>query len=858
MARARKHRNRDSYSSDGAGSATGRYIHNDKSDTVSEVTHEEDHSHQGKSKFRSKPRGKKSDDRSTSSSNSKTSKGSWFRIGSSPTKKHKKKKKHSDPHQSSKIPATTDSPSEKSKGSLGTATASTDTRNLLKDSKARFNIGLVYLKTGDYSKAQENLEHSLYCYIQLYGHDAKQYSNDTLCKIAGVREKLGDCYVSNPSGDKALAMDHYEEARRMLRGLDAEDAPEEVEEMIQRIEGKVKEPGFKRSVSNAGDERAAPLPPAPKNFGSDKVKKRREFRGEALSVDGQKSKARKGVAFAAGAGIATGMGVAAMESKSVDGSSSFTDEFIPMQIVRKGGKRITNIGNIGKNFFEGIGDLIENADFHAREKLAKSLCEGAITEQCVEQFEVAMQHLERNNHRTALNHLSQLKSSPGMSDGDFRHLMVDYMMRVAESAMKDEKIGVATDAYEESFALLRQEDDPGRNLGLVTRGCIKGHKMLAAEEEKDENWQTSIEHRNRVQQLLDMENKIVPASEQMMKVAYCHGQLNNYTDSLDTLSNAMKHLTKGVRSMETMPKNRISPLIRCCLMRAVCYTKLEKWQQAHDQYDEVLPLIAREEGIFSKSYNSALIQKGALLVTLGRYKEASNTLEKYLQVNESHNNPDIREMIDNNNDHLLALDTFAAAHLKLGKFDRAINCFRLKLDLLNTMPKSDEMKGQTMHNLGCLLAYKQQYADALPLLSKALDTRKFMYNGTNKFLFESTWGVAATSHALGDSAKAMKEYGKLLDKLKKVDNPPINAITIHNSAGKLYFDNNKLDLAMKSFNDALKKVDSAGSDNTELKCNILLNLANVQSARGDNDKVRLNALTSIHDGIFYDSHEFLW
>ncbi|KAL7513565.1 hypothetical protein ACHAXN_010798 [Cyclotella atomus] len=846
MARTRHHRRRDGYSSDG-GSATGRYVHHDKSDTVSEISHESTHS---KSKFTSKfLRGRKADDRSTASSGSKGSLLNRMGIGSPPKKKQSRpvdKKGRSDSHQSSKTHQTADSPSVRSRGSIETpskasrshTSTSAETKNLLKDSKARYNIGLVYLKTNDYIKAQENLEHSLYCYIRLYGHDSKQYSNDTLYSIAGVREKLGDCYVDNPTGDKALAMDHYEEARRLLRGLDQEDSPDEVAEMTERIEEKVKEAGLKRSSLRQGADRAAPLPPAPKSFDGERKKRERHHgqRGGASSLDGMKmDKRRHRAAFAVGAGVAVGAGAAAVAAKPKveESSSSSEDDFNPVAIVRKGRHKLTTFG---RDILEGIGETFDAVDdlFHARGQLAQSLCAGLITEECVEEFEVAMQHLERNNHRTALNHLSQLKNSPGMKDASFRALMVDYIMRVAESAMKDEKVGVATDAYEEAFALLRQEDDPGRTLAQCTRGCIKGHKLLAQEEEKDENWEASIEHRNRVHQLLDMESKVVPTCEQLMMVAYCYTHLNNYEQSVVVLSDAMKRLTKGVRSMDLMPTNRMAPLIRCCQMRAVCYCKMEKLQEAHDQYDEVLPLIAREEGIFTQSYNSALIQKGALLVTLGKYKEASHTLEKYIQVKEDRG-ADVRDNIGDA-DHLLALDTFAAAHLKLGKFDQAIRCFEMKLEKLNTMPKSDELKGQTMHNLGCLLAYKRNYQDALPLLSKALDTRKFMYNGTNKFLFESTWGVAATSHAMGDSAKAMKEYGKLLEKMKKVDNSPINAITIHNSAGRLYFDNNKLDLALKSFNDALKKVDAEGGDNAEMRANILLNLANVKSARGDSDK----------------------
>lgn len=176
MARTKKYRRRErDHASDG-GSATGRYIPNgDNSVAMSEVTHEEDHSI-SRAKY-GYHRGKKHDDQSAVSSASKSSRGSasilsrlGFGSSSPPPKKSKKKRRKKPREDSSRPPA--DSPSVRSRGSVGTAgtasnTTSKYTKKLIKDSKARFNIGLVYLKTGDYAKAQENLEHSMYCYIQL-------------------------------------------------------------------------------------------------------------------------------------------------------------------------------------------------------------------------------------------------------------------------------------------------------------------------------------------------------------------------------------------------------------------------------------------------------------------------------------------------------------------------------------------------------------------------------------------------------------------------------------------------------------------------------------------------------------------
>jgi tetratricopeptide (TPR) repeat protein len=829
-----RNRTRDSYGSD-AGSATGTYIHHDRSDAVSEISHDSG-SVTGRSKYKNKLFGgkKKGDDNASAVSSS--SKGSLLnRMGITSNVKTKR----SAPVRAPRAPPSPgDSPSV---GNRSTGALSKGSQKLVKDSKARYNIGIVYLKTGDYAKAQENLEHSLYCYLTLYGHDHKKYKSEILYAIAGVREKLGDCYLNNAAiADKSIAMDHYEEARRLLRGLDEDNAPEDVVELYERVDEKVKDPAMKKLMK--GRKSSAPLPPPPPPSFTPQTRSRGPSSGNR-SVDGAPRTRNRGgssgtrsvgaAAIGAGAGaLAVGAAAGKNSSQDSDGGGGSSD-YNPLNALKRAKNKV----------IEGIGDILDDVEDGFRMKLSPEFVQsmrGIIDDDDIDKFEVSIEHLERNNHRSALNHLSALKDSDGMNNRNFCDLMVDYMMRVADSAMKDEKIGVAADAYEEAFALLRQEDEPDvdRRLVEATRGCIKAHKLLAIEEEKDEDWETAIQHRNRVHQLLDMENKVVPTCEQLMKVAWLYDQIGNYTQSEETLAEAKNRLTKGVRSFESIPDKRKEPLIRCCEMRAVALSKLQRWEEAHDHYNEALQLIARDDGLFSRSYNHSLIQKAALLVKLGRYQETVSILDKYMNVASTVNGQtpkDLAASLDGN-DHCLALDTSAVAFLKLGNIDRAVFCFEKKLELLRTMPRSDETKAQTLHSLGCLLAYKKNYKDALPMLSKALDTRKFIYEGSNKFIFESTWGVAAASQAMGDSGRAMKEYGKLLDKINKVDDAPVDSVIIHNSAGKLYFEANKFDLALKSFNEAFKRVQASDGKNTPLKINILLSLANVKSARGDFDK----------------------
>ena len=148
------------------------------------------------------------------------------------------------------------------------------------------------------------------------------------------------------------------------------------------------------------------------------------------------------------------------------------------------------------------------------------------------------------------------------------------------------------------------------------------------------------------------------------------------------------------------------------------------------------------------------------------------------------------------------------------------------------------MKSDTMHKLGCLLAYKQQHESALPLLNEALTMRKVLHDGKDKSVFECTWAVAATNQNLGDNGRALKEYIVLLDKMNRRDHSPqvSRAVVIHNAAGKLFFEDGKIDKAIHSFRQALSEAEKSGTDNDELKAQIALNLANALSAKEEEDK----------------------
>jgi len=381
--------------------------------------------------------------------------------------------------------------------------------------------------------------------------------------------------------------------------------------------------------------------------------------------------------------------------------------------------------------------------------------------------------------------------------------------------------------------VLKQDENPGKEFKLAVRGCVKGHKKLAIEMEDMQDYSSAIQHRSRVYQLLDEENRTVPACQQKVKIAYLLGAMDEHTKSTVELTDTIRRLFRGVASQDLMPADRSDLLVQCYQMRAICYAKTKKWREALQEYDLLLPLISRKEGEGGRDYNSAVIHKAALLVTMGKYGLAASTIDAYLQL-QGLTQEVAGNLIVDDLDHVLALDVYAATQLKLGKMDAAISTFEGKLQFVKNLPDNDKMKSDTLHKLGCLHANRHHHKKALPLLNEALSSKKLSYDGKHKSVLETTWAFAATNHVLGNNDKAVKEYSTLLEKMKNVDDMPVDSHLIHNSAGKLFFEDGKLDMAIDSFNQALKGVNALS--NSDLKAQISLNLANALSAKGEAER----------------------
>ncbi len=800
----------------------------DASDIISELSNDETASltsHTSKSSaFRSRMArfGKKKRKQETSGSGSTPSVGSASKTASKSTPRATVSAVPARP-QAASPPGSVSSAARRSKHAH-----QSEEMRLQKDAKSRFNIGLVYLKTGDYAKAQDNLEHSLYCHVQLAGHNPKLYTNQSLYKIASVREKLGDCYLGNTDVvDKGLALDHFEEAKRLLASVHPEDAPDNVKEMLERVDEKLKLPEL-----NHSGVRKKP-PPITKKYEMQGNPKAKKTLGIGVAAAAAGGAAAGGAVAAAANNNAPVVDAAATSPTSSNGKKGLKGGFEKFghnieKLVKEVGTDITGVGLGIKNGFEEILGLDDSDDEYLRSSIISMQSEDA------EALKMAISHMERDNHRTALNHLLELKESKAMEDVVFRALMAQYMMKVADSAMESSKTGVAVESYEEALAIFKQDGSSDEeDVRKASKGCIKGHKMIAIQCEGFGDFRSAIEQRKRACELLESENKTVPACQQLITIAYNFGKVEEYDKSSVILSDACRKLFKGVNSLEYMPSDRLRLLVKVYHMKATCLIRMAKWKPALDQYDELLPLIAKESGRGSLEYLSLSIRKAALLVTLKNYAAATELLRNYFQMADI-NGSASDELIVGPADHSLALDTSAAIDLKLGKIDEAISTFEKKLEFLEQhLPQDKEMKSDAMHKLGCLLSYKKNHEEALPLLQGALDTRKFLYDGRNKFLIESSWAVAATNQTLGDTDKALDDYEKLLEKIDVVEDSPISSAVVQNSAGKLFFEDGKVEAAVSSFTKALEGVETQGDE--ALKKNIMLNLANALSAKGDID-----------------------
>jgi tetratricopeptide (TPR) repeat protein len=212
-------------------------------------------------------------------------------------------------------------------------------------------------------------------------------------------------------------------------------------------------------------------------------------------------------------------------------------------------------------------------------------------------------------------------------------------------------------------------------------------------------------------------------------------------------------------------------------------------------------------------------------VMLKNYHVAHDEISQY----ETHVTGDNSDLIVDDSDHLLALDTSATIYLKLGNTDKAIQIFESKLAFLKTLNDNEEMRSDTIFKLGCLMAYKGQPNAALPLLNEALDVRRRLYDGTSKSLLESTWAVAAINQILGVVDKSLEEYSVILDKTDVFDKS--FKVLVHNSAGKLFTEEGKEDEAIDCYRQAL-----LAAETPEMETEISLNLANALSSADDESK----------------------
>ena len=290
--------------------------------------------------------------------------------------------------------------------------------------------------------------------------------------------------------------------------IDPEDAPDNVKEMLERVEGQLKLPELAGSVARGRPRPAAAA--ATSKYTMEGNAKARAMLGVGAAAGGAGAAA---AAAASRGGQQAGAGATARatpakgrEEKDRQSGIEATAEKIDFLGIGLGKK----VGQIEK-FAHRVGDAIEDV-FDSSSSSDDGSRASNLSHDNREAFETAMSHLERDNHRTALNYLVSLQEAASMKNPDFRMEMAECMTRVADSAMESRKVSVAADAYDLAYTIFRQEEgDKGEKATAAMRGCVKGHKLLAMETEDIRDYSSAIQHRMRVSQLLEENGKILPA-----------------------------------------------------------------------------------------------------------------------------------------------------------------------------------------------------------------------------------------------------------------------------------------------------------------------------------------------------------
>lgn len=109
-------------------------------------------------------------------------------------------------------------------------------------------------------------------------------------------------------------------------------------------------------------------------------------------------------------------------------------DFLGLGLAKGVGKLEKFVENVG----DGILDVFDDSSSDDGNGSRRSK-HSSISHEEAEGFDTAMSHLQRENHRTALNYLVSLQDHDSMKNPDFRSEMAQSIMKVADSAMEAQK-----------------------------------------------------------------------------------------------------------------------------------------------------------------------------------------------------------------------------------------------------------------------------------------------------------------------------------------------------------------------------------------------------------------------------------
>ena len=267
---------------------------------------------------------------------------------------------------------------------------------------------------------------------------------------------------------------------------------------------------------------------------------------------------------------------------------------------------------------------------------------------------------------------------------------------------------------------------------------------------------------------------------------------------------------------------------------AVLYRSMGDGEKAVSYYQKSIDVI-RDSGLDAPQHlGSSIAMLGAYLSYEGPYEEGIQYLEEALSLMKT--GPE--ESWDFNK-IATAYNNMGTGYIRLGLYDKALECFQQSIDLHEAHPSSEIGDGELLApliNIGSMYSENKEFEKALPYIERAMELTKKSYGEmhpkTASCYGELGYILGMTGH--------LDEGVEYIHKSIEINTHFYGEVSTevlpdYNNLGSLYNQNGELELAAKYMEKTLSIVKELGWDNANLGV-IFFNCAVVNEKLGNIEK----------------------